>query len=188
MIEKIFNQQGEPRVWSDGSPILISFDEKGLIEWEKTVEANPWLTQYCKLRGFEVSREFERRLREARCHDCQAMPGEFHQPGCDVESCPFCGHQIISCDCAKDEDFYTELQQVGAIPWSGMWPGQKEAIEYDFWCRWALTITGHAWQRCAKGDHGARVNLNRVLEECVWDKVKRRWVRQAPSTETSENT
>lgn len=32
-----------------------------------------------------------------RCHDCRAEPGELHEPGCDVEQCPICGHQLISC-------------------------------------------------------------------------------------------
>jgi hypothetical protein len=35
-----------------------------------------------------------------RCHDCGAQEGEFHKPGCDMERCPFCGGQLISCECA----------------------------------------------------------------------------------------
>lgn len=34
------------------------------------------------------------------CHDCVAEKGEFHVPGCDVERCPVCRGQIISCSCA----------------------------------------------------------------------------------------
>jgi len=33
------------------------------------------------------------------CHDCAAIKGEFHGPGCDVERCPSCGGQIFGCDC-----------------------------------------------------------------------------------------
>ena len=33
------------------------------------------------------------------CHDCAAVKGEFHGPGCDVERCTACGGQIYGCDC-----------------------------------------------------------------------------------------
>lgn len=34
------------------------------------------------------------------CHDCGAMEGEYHAHGCDMERCPFCLGQLISCGCA----------------------------------------------------------------------------------------
>ena len=33
------------------------------------------------------------------CHDCGCKEGELHLPGCDMESCPFCLGQLISCSC-----------------------------------------------------------------------------------------
>lgn len=39
-----------------------------------------------------------------RCPDCDVEVGEFHLPGCDVEVCPRCKGQGISCGCASNED------------------------------------------------------------------------------------
>lgn len=39
-----------------------------------------------------------------RCGDCGVAPGGFHHPGCDMEDCPACGGQMLSCGCRFDED------------------------------------------------------------------------------------
>ena len=36
----------------------------------------------------------------AICHDCGVEEGRTHEYGCDMERCPFCGHQLISCPCS----------------------------------------------------------------------------------------
>lgn len=34
---------------------------------------------------------------DGRCHDCACLPGEKHYDGCDVEECPICHEQLITC-------------------------------------------------------------------------------------------
>ena len=37
------------------------------------------------------------------CWDCGVDPGGYHHPGCDMEACPRCGGQLISCDCWPED-------------------------------------------------------------------------------------
>lgn len=40
----------------------------------------------------------------ARCHDCNVESGYKHHPGCDMEECPRCLGQLISCRCLDEEE------------------------------------------------------------------------------------
>lgn len=54
------------------------------------------------------------------CHDCGATFGQYHTEGCDMERCPCCGGQLISCDCGaiynvKDNISKKELEKLKAL-------------------------------------------------------------------------
>ena len=44
--------------------------------------------------------------KKGRCGDCGAVPGHYHHVGCDLERCPVCGDQLISCRCNDADNRY----------------------------------------------------------------------------------
>ena len=51
-----------------------------------------------------------------RCHDCNIVNegGNVHHPGCDMEKCPKCKGQLISCGCLdgnEDEEESEEIEE-----------------------------------------------------------------------------
>jgi hypothetical protein len=70
-------------------------------------------------------------LDEDICPACHAVAGEYHELGCPVEICPWCGGQLISCDCRYEKlgldaisseeelrQFEEMLEEQGRIPYS----------------------------------------------------------------------
>jgi len=43
------------------------------------------------------------RSRGKACGDCGVSPGGWHHLGCDLQRCPLCRGQLLSCDCDFDE-------------------------------------------------------------------------------------
>lgn len=108
------------------------------------------------------------------CHDCDAAPGEYHQLGCDVEQCPYCGFQLISCDCRRKPPLDDRLL------WTGIWPGAVECREFGWF---AKLIPGRGWVSCSPAEPGATEDLNRLHVEAVWDRSEKRFIRPRPPHE-----
>jgi hypothetical protein len=51
--------------------------------------------------------------KEKTCHDCGAKEGQIHDLGCDMEYCPFCGGQLISCECVYNLLGLRDTQKYG---------------------------------------------------------------------------
>ena len=139
------------------------------------------------------------------CHDCGAKPGEMHTEGCDVERCPRCGGQTISCRCiydingidyAKMEEMHPAIYFSGPADemeakwdrewghrrmlWTGEWPGQLECREYGWWAVFGpgLNPPQIGWVSVPEGTPGASEDLNRLYRECDWDQEKQRMVKR----------
>jgi len=62
-------------------------------------------------------------MKRTRCHDCHVKEGELHHFNCDMERCPFCGNQLITCGCYSElanedgEKFFRVVKAKGRIPW-----------------------------------------------------------------------
>ena len=43
-----------------------------------------------------------------RCGDCGVKRGGYHHPGCDLQRCPICRGQLLSCDCQYEDEYDDE--------------------------------------------------------------------------------
>jgi hypothetical protein len=138
------------------------------------------------------------------CGDCGAKPGEHHMGGCDVERCPRCGGQAMSCPCIYEvngisyltlKETHPEIYASGPtkdmeakwdaewgarrMPWTGEWPGIAECREYGFWAVFGpdLIPPQWGWVPVPVGTPEATEDLNRLNRECRWDADVQRWVK-----------
>ena len=50
---------------------------------------------------YGVDDEQDQAFHSERCPDCGCKVGGYHHVGCDIEKCPRCEGQFISCECPK---------------------------------------------------------------------------------------
>jgi hypothetical protein len=75
-----------------------------------------------------------------KCPDCGVQEGMYHEYGCDMEVCPFCGGQLFSCSCMSEKldlPFNAEITQEIKEKWMKMLneKGRVPWIKYPLLCR-----------------------------------------------------
>lgn len=104
-----------------------------------------------------------------KCPGCGVDVGQEHDTsrGCDVEQCPECGCQALSCRCTNTP---------APLVWTGLWPGAAECAEFGWWA--VRNPNGPGWIAVPAGTAGAVHDLNRLRRDARWDKLLRGWVKK----------
>ena len=121
-----------------------------------------------------------------RCPDCQVVPGQVHEVGCDVARCTLCGWQRLSCehrDSLDDGEYYSDKAW---STWTGRWPGDLECEEFGWWVQ-DRCAEGLRFVACSPDAPGARADLNRLRYEEIrgvirWSAHDQRYVMNDPQT------
>lgn len=127
----------EVKGWHDPDPLAgLDFD-RGIVEFITLLRAAgfPWdvITEQiidCHVRGtIDFCREYEAKevhvqripfgkeqnfhgCESDTCGDCGAPYGVFHFLRCDIERCPICGGQLLTCDCQDEYNLVPEHEEI----------------------------------------------------------------------------
>jgi hypothetical protein len=72
------------------------------------------------------------------CHDCAVRAGQLHVVGCDVEVCPACGRQAISCSCCDDGTEEDGTYEEGTAA------DEDDSSAHSWWKWWSSCLWRHA--------------------------------------------
>ncbi len=106
--------------------------------------------------------------KKQNCPDCGVPPGSMHQRECDIEQCPNCGRQLLTCSCR-------DAQRAVRLPWTGHYPGIAECMEFGWY---AKLTPGVGWVPCDAEEPGAMEDLNRLAMEAEWDPLGMRYIKK----------
>ena len=96
------------------------------------------------------------------CPDCACEKGQPHKGGCDIERCPECGGQRLTCG---------HITDLPDLPWTGVFPGLAEAAELGLFCYW-----DKRWLVCEADHPQAQPDLNALYTLATWNKETQKWV------------
>ena len=90
--------------------VLEKKDAHGHVRCTHCLQIMSERTNTCFLKGIRLgNKDYVRNTdffdNNKRCHDCNILnkKGNVHHFGCDMERCPKCGGQLISCGCLGGE-------------------------------------------------------------------------------------
>lgn len=134
------------------------------------------------------------------CGDCGAKIGVLHDAGCDMETCPRCGGQAISCNCiyevngmdqstlekthpriytdgptSKMYEKWDKEWEARRIPWAGEPHAAVACRQFGWYSKW---IADSGWVTCEATDPEAREDLNRLFGgSAQWNSTTQTWER-----------
>ncbi len=66
-------------------------------KFDLSIKDNPRYSQEEKELIISATEEYDKS--KYNCSDCGNDKGEYHREGCDIERCPICKLQLLTCDC-----------------------------------------------------------------------------------------